>query len=144
LSCELALIEGGGLDQPGSAFLAQAIAVAADGDYLAVMEQPVEDGGGDDRIAEDGAPFADRAIRGDQHAAALVADFSATLTAQITLKSNHQYTGQVHIALTEIDHEAGDATRTYHFTGISHVHGDTRVPGRLTGPFPSSEVKEHV
>jgi hypothetical protein len=34
-----------------------------------VMEEPVEDGGGNDGIA----PFADRAVGGDQHAAALVA-----------------------------------------------------------------------
>ena len=39
---------------------------------MAVVEQAIEDGGRHDRIAEDGAPFADRAVRGDQHAAAFV------------------------------------------------------------------------
>jgi hypothetical protein len=47
--------------------------VAADGDDVAVMEQPVEDGGGDDGVAEGGAPFPDRAVAGDQQAAALIA-----------------------------------------------------------------------
>jgi hypothetical protein len=47
------------LDQPGAAFLPQAVAVAADGQDVAVVEKPVEDGGGDDGIAEDLAPFAD-------------------------------------------------------------------------------------
>ena len=40
---------------------------------MAVVEQPVEDGGGDDGVAEDGTPLADRAVAGDQQAAALVA-----------------------------------------------------------------------
>jgi len=39
---------------------------------MAVAEQPVEDGGGDDGIAEHGSPFADRAVGGDQHAATRV------------------------------------------------------------------------
>jgi len=37
------------------------------------MQQPVEDRGGDDGVSEHAAPLADRAIAGDQHAAALVA-----------------------------------------------------------------------
>jgi len=40
---------------------------------LAVVKQPVEDRGGDHGVAEDGAPFADGAVRGDQHRAALIA-----------------------------------------------------------------------
>lgn len=38
----------------GPAFLAQAVAVAADGDDLAVAQQPVEDRGGHYGVAEDG------------------------------------------------------------------------------------------
>lgn len=40
---------------------------------MAVMEQAIEDGGSDDGIAEHGAPLADRAVGGDEQAAALVA-----------------------------------------------------------------------
>src|SRR3546814_744335 len=68
-----ALLLGGGLHQAGTALLAQPIAVAADGDDLAVVQQAIEDRGGDDGIAEHAAPFPDRAVAGDQHAAALVA-----------------------------------------------------------------------
>jgi hypothetical protein len=35
---------------------------------VAVSKKPVEDGGGDDRIAEDLAPFTDGAVGGDQQA----------------------------------------------------------------------------
>src|SRR5207248_44650 len=61
-----------GLDQAGAPLLAQPVTVAADGDDMAVVEQAVEDGSRHDRIAEDGAPFANRAVGGDQHAAAFV------------------------------------------------------------------------
>jgi hypothetical protein len=64
-------VENGGLDETRTTLLAQAIAVAADGDDVAVMKQPIEDGGGDDGIAEDGTPLADRAVGGDQQAAAI-------------------------------------------------------------------------
>jgi hypothetical protein len=37
----------------------QAVAIAADGDHVAVVEQAVQDGSGDDGIAEHGAPFGD-------------------------------------------------------------------------------------
>src|SRR5690606_12208896 len=57
----------------GSALLPQAIAIAADREDLAVMEQAIEDRGRHHGIAEDAAPLADRAIAGDEHAAALVA-----------------------------------------------------------------------
>lgn len=53
--------------------LAQAITVAADGDDMAVVEQSVKDRRSDDRIAEDGTPFADGAVARQQHVAALVA-----------------------------------------------------------------------
>ena len=61
------------LQKAGAALFAQAVAVAADGDDVAVVQQPVEDRGGDHRIAEDGAPLADRPVRGDQHGTPLVA-----------------------------------------------------------------------
>jgi hypothetical protein len=59
--------------EAGTALLAQAIAVATDGDDLAVMQQVIKDGGRHDRLAEHGAPLADRAIAGEQHAATFVA-----------------------------------------------------------------------
>jgi hypothetical protein len=40
---------------------------------VAVVQQAIEDRGRDDGIAEDRAPFPDRAVGGDQQAAALVA-----------------------------------------------------------------------
>jgi hypothetical protein len=40
---------------------------------VAVVQEPVKDGGGDDGVAEHRAPLADRAVAGDQQAAALVA-----------------------------------------------------------------------
>ena len=53
--------------------LAQPVAVAANGEDVAVMEQAVEDGGCHHGVAEHRSPLADRAIAGDQHAAPLVA-----------------------------------------------------------------------
>src|SRR5262249_9644934 len=61
------------LQQASAPFLAQPVAVAADRDDVAVMEEAVEDSGRHHGIAEHGSPLADRAIAGDQHAAALVA-----------------------------------------------------------------------
>src|SRR5512147_1313988 len=66
-------IERHPLDQAGAPLLAQPVAVAANGDHVAVMQQPVEDGGGDYRIAEHRAPVTDAAVAGDHQAAALVA-----------------------------------------------------------------------
>ena len=51
-SLAFVLSDRDGVDQAGAALLAQTVAVAADGDDLAVVEEPVEDGGGDDRVAE--------------------------------------------------------------------------------------------
>jgi len=44
-SCELDLIEWSGLDQARAPLLAQPIAVAADGDDVAVVQEAIEDGG---------------------------------------------------------------------------------------------------
>src|SRR5262249_1073048 len=61
------------LEQAGAPLLAQPVAVAADRDDVAVMEQAVEDRMGHDGIAEHGALLADRPIAGHQYAAPLVA-----------------------------------------------------------------------
>lgn len=53
--------------------VAPPVAVAADGNDVAMMKQAVEDGGGHHRVSKDLAPFADGAVAGDEHAAALVA-----------------------------------------------------------------------
>src|SRR3546814_19374971 len=55
-SCDLLRAECGGFDQSGASLLPPAVAVAADGDDLAVVEPPVEDRGGGDRVGGDGAP----------------------------------------------------------------------------------------
>jgi hypothetical protein len=52
--------------------LAESIAGALDLDDLGVMEQAIEQGGGDDLVAEDVAPFAEAAVGGEDHGAALV------------------------------------------------------------------------
>lgn len=43
------VVEIGSRDEAGAALLAQAIAVAPDGDDMAVMEQSIEDGGSERR-----------------------------------------------------------------------------------------------
>src|ERR671922_2177813 len=63
-----------GLLQKAAAALGfEPIAIAADSDDVAVVEQPVEDRGRHHRIGEHHAPFADAAVRRDEHRAALVA-----------------------------------------------------------------------
>ena len=51
----------------------QSVAVALDIDHLGVVEEPVEDGGGEDVVAEDVAPFGEGFVAGDDHGAAFVA-----------------------------------------------------------------------
>jgi hypothetical protein len=54
--------ETNGFDESRAALLAQPVAVAADRDDVAVVQELVEDRGGDDGIAEHAAPLADRAV----------------------------------------------------------------------------------
>src|SRR6266508_5786303 len=61
----------GGRDA-GAAF-AQAVALAFEGDHGGVVDEPVDQGGGDDGVAEDLAPLLEAAVRGDGDRAALVA-----------------------------------------------------------------------
>ena len=61
------------MQKAAASLFAKTVAVAADGDDVAVVKQPIEDRGSHDGVAEDRAPFADRAIRGHQHRPALVA-----------------------------------------------------------------------
>ena len=56
----------------GAAF-AQPVALASEGDHGGVVHEPVDQGGGDHRVAEDLAPGFEAAVAGDDHAAALVA-----------------------------------------------------------------------
>ena len=53
--------------------MAQAIAGAFDLDDDGVVEQAVEERGGDDGVAEDLAPFGEAAVGGQDHGAAFVA-----------------------------------------------------------------------
>ena len=53
--------------------LAQPIARALDLDDDGMVEQPVEQRGGDDGIAEDVAPFGEAAVGGEDHGALFVA-----------------------------------------------------------------------
>ena len=52
---------------------AQAVAGALDLDDDGVVEQPVEEGGCDDGVAEDLAPLGEAAVRGEDHRPLLVA-----------------------------------------------------------------------
>ena len=52
--------------------LAQSIARSLDLDDDGVMEKPIEQCGGDDRIAEDVAPFGEAAVGGEDHRPLLV------------------------------------------------------------------------
>src|SRR3546814_8558401 len=60
------------LQKASPALLAEPIAVTADCDHGAVVQQAIQDGGGDHRVAEHRAPLGDRAVRGEQDRAALV------------------------------------------------------------------------
>ena len=61
------------LQKAAATLFAEPVAVAPDRDDVTVVEQAVEDGGRYYGVAEHGAPFADGAVRGHQHGAALVA-----------------------------------------------------------------------
>ena len=76
-------VEGGGADRSGVtggrrfdeaalALGAEPVAVAADGQHLTVMEQPVEDRGRDDRIGEHRARLGHAPVRRNKHCARLV------------------------------------------------------------------------
>ncbi len=74
MAIRLCFVRRSGLLQKGAPVLfATAVALAADGDDVAVVEHSVEDGGSDHRIAEDRAPLPDGPVRGDPHGSAFVA-----------------------------------------------------------------------
>ncbi len=56
----------------GAAF-AQAVALALERDHVGVVDEAVDERGGDHRVAEDLAPSLESAIRGDDDRAAFVA-----------------------------------------------------------------------
>ena len=60
-------------NQSGFTAFFEPVAIAANIDRRRVMQQPVEDGGCDDRIAEDRTPFAITFVGCENDAAALVA-----------------------------------------------------------------------
>ena len=67
------MVDGAQTDEARATFLAQAIALPAEGEDVAVVEQAVEDGGGHHWVAKDLAPLGNVAVAGDQQTAALVA-----------------------------------------------------------------------
>ena len=78
LGSHLLLVElGRGLglapEQAGLLLLPQAVAVALDVDGRGVMEQPVEDGRGEDLVVEDLPPVHEALVAGDDEARPLVA-----------------------------------------------------------------------
>ncbi len=50
-------ITDGRLDEAALSIRAEALAIAADGQHVAVVQEPVEDRGGDYRVGEHNAPF---------------------------------------------------------------------------------------
>ena len=63
----------GGAQKPGLTFLPQAVALALDGDDVAVVQQAVQDGGGQHGVPEHLAPIAHGLVAGQDHAPPLVA-----------------------------------------------------------------------
>ena len=61
----------GGVDKVGSVF--EPVGGAVDRDDVAVVQEAVQDGGGQDVVAEDGAPFGEGLVAGDDGGALLVA-----------------------------------------------------------------------
>src|SRR2546422_8401904 len=59
--------------KPGLALLPEPIALGLDHEGVAVMQESIEDGGGDDVVAEDLTPLRHALIRRDQHRRFLVA-----------------------------------------------------------------------
>ncbi len=62
-----------GVPFDGCESVLEPVAGAVDGDDVAVVEEPVEDGGGEDFVTEDLAPFAEGLVRGEDDRALLVA-----------------------------------------------------------------------
>src|SRR5690242_828538 len=61
------------LDQAGAPLLAQPVALATDRDDVTVVQQAVQDRGGNQGVPEDACPLAHAAVAGDQDATPLVA-----------------------------------------------------------------------
>src|SRR5207247_1414922 len=61
------------LDEAGFELVLQPVGIAADVDRDRMVEDPVEDGRGDDPVAEDVAPAPEALIAGEDHRAPLVA-----------------------------------------------------------------------
>ena len=66
------MLQSGLEEQARLTFLLQPVAVALDEEGVAVVQESVENGGGEDIVAEDLAPLGDELIGGDEHAALLV------------------------------------------------------------------------
>src|SRR5882672_11353931 len=63
----------GGADEAGLELVLEPVGIAPDVQGDGVMEDPVQDGGGDDPVAEDLPPAAEALVAGEDHGAALVA-----------------------------------------------------------------------
>src|SRR5437899_12641929 len=61
------------LDEAGVELVLQPVGIAADVDRDRMVEDPVEDGRGDDPVAEDVAPAPEALVAGEDHRAPLVA-----------------------------------------------------------------------
>lgn len=60
-------------DEAALSLGAEPVTIAADRQHVAVMQEPVEDRGGDHGTGEHSAPFGNTAVRGDQHGASFIA-----------------------------------------------------------------------
>jgi hypothetical protein len=58
-----------GAEEAGPLLLSEAVALASDVEDVAMVEEPVEDGGGDDGVADHLAPRGEARVRGQDHAA---------------------------------------------------------------------------
>ena len=77
VSCRLPLLccaeQAMRAEQTRLTLLSELVALAADVEDVAVVQQPVQDGRGDDGVTQQLAPFTEALVRGQDNAPALVA-----------------------------------------------------------------------
>ena len=118
--------------------LPQPVALAADGQHLAVMQQPVENRRGRHVVAEHGPPLADRLVGCDEHAAALVPPRDQ-LEQQVRRAGRHRQVAQlVH------DQQTGPRQHRKAFLELARVVGPHQGRHqRVGGEEPDRVVPAH-
>ena len=90
-------------DHACAAFGAQPVTVALDRDHLTVMEQPIEDRGRHDVIAQGPAPVGESLVRRQQNAATFVTDRRFSATCAVSLEGGWtSHSGRVGLAVSRL------------------------------------------